>query len=326
MSKKPATSRLAASILDQTLKGMSEAADLAEEPAQESPTRSVLAAREEDIRAAKKSTRERILRLRVDPDSCRMWEYHNRHYALLNEVRCQDLIEGFRAMEQQFPAIVRAVEGDPEHDWEVVCGARRHWTAAYLGVPFLIEVRELSDEAAFRLSDIENRDRQDISEYERALDYKQALALYYGGNQAQMAQRIEVSGSWLSRFLDLAELPDDIIKAYRSVTEIRAAHAKTLKPLLGSPTNRKRILETAREFHADPQEGRKLIAALKAATKGSAKKAAPQRLYASATERPMLSVTAKSNGGLVLEVFKDSGATRAELLEAFERSIEGLFS
>jgi hypothetical protein len=61
-------------------------------------------------------------------------------------------------------------------EYEVICGARRHWTVAWLRANnyrqfrFLVEVRELSDEEAFRLSDIENRDREDISDYERAID------------------------------------------------------------------------------------------------------------------------------------------------------------
>lgn len=48
-------------------------------------------------------------------------------------------------------------------------------------IKFLIEERELTDEAAFRLADIENRSRLDISDYERALDYREAVESFYGG-------------------------------------------------------------------------------------------------------------------------------------------------
>ena len=63
---------------------------------------------------------------------------------------------------------------------EVICGARRHWTITWLRANnyprfrYLIEERELTDEEAFRLADIENRDREDISDYERAVDYVEA--------------------------------------------------------------------------------------------------------------------------------------------------------
>ena len=72
---------------------------------------------------------------------------------------------------------------------------------------FLVEPRELTDEEAFRLADLENRSRRDLSDYERANDYARAVERYYGGSQQQMAERLEVSKSWLSRYLELAQLP-----------------------------------------------------------------------------------------------------------------------
>ncbi len=89
------------------------------------------------------------------------------------------------------------------HAFEVICGARRHWTACWMRAnnypdfKFLIEPRELTDEEAFRLADLENRSRKDLSDYERARDYLRALERYFGGNQRQMAARLEVSPSWL---------------------------------------------------------------------------------------------------------------------------------
>ena len=142
-----------------------------------------------------------------------------RDYAALNEATCADLIESFKAEgRQNFPAIVRRVESDSEHEWEVVCGARRHWTAGWMRAhhqpdfKFLVEPRELTDEEAFRLADLENRSRRDLSDYERAHDYARAVERYYGGSQQQMAERLEVSRSWLSRYLELARLPAEIVR------------------------------------------------------------------------------------------------------------------
>src|SRR3546814_7614665 len=62
-----------------------------------------------------------------------IWEHHNRDYSALNEDRCADLIETIVAQgKQEFPAIVRRVTGDPDHDYEVISGARRHWTVSWL--------------------------------------------------------------------------------------------------------------------------------------------------------------------------------------------------
>jgi ParB family chromosome partitioning protein len=63
----------------------------------------------------------------VDQARCRMWAEHNRDYAKLDESRCADLIESFRAPgRQDVPAIVRRMRGDPDVNFEVIYGARRH--------------------------------------------------------------------------------------------------------------------------------------------------------------------------------------------------------
>lgn len=155
---------------------------------------------------------EKTLKL-VDPARCRMWARHNRKYELLTPETCSELLEGLRAQgKQEFPAIVRRVTDDPDHDYEVIAGARRHWAVSYLRdvehreIKYLIEERELTDEQAFRLADIENRARRDLSDYERAVDYLNAIDLYYGGVASRMAERLDVKKAWLSKFLDLGRL------------------------------------------------------------------------------------------------------------------------
>lgn len=248
----------------------------------------------------------------IDPARCRMWARHNRRYDLLSEQRCADLIEGFKAQgRQEFPAIVRRIEGDPEHDFEVICGARRHWVVSWLRAhnfpdfKFLIEERALTDEAAFRLGDIENREREDISDYERALDYADALARYYPGGQKEMAGRLEVSESWLSRYLMLAKLPKAIIEAYASITDIREHHARDLRPLLADPVRKRAVLDAAKEIARaqkdSPLDGPAVLARLKAAVRPP-KKAAGILGEVRSVEGRVLVAARRKGRGLVLEV------------------------
>ena len=219
----------------------------------------------------------------VDPARCRMWTEHNRNYGLLTEENCRDLIDGLRAQgKQEFPAIVRRLQ-DPDYDYEVICGARRHFSVSWLRAnnypdfKFLVEERELTDEEAFRLADIENRDRKDISDYERAKDYARAIELYYGGKQKSMAERLEVSPVWLSRFLEMAKLPSVIVTAFASPNDIRELHARSLKPLLKDRKSRDKVLAVAKELSQkqdDAREGQgtfvdgaSVIAQLKASAK-----------------------------------------------------------
>ncbi|MGR3512058.1 MAG: ParB/RepB/Spo0J family partition protein [Paracoccaceae bacterium] len=209
----------------------------------------------------------------IDPEDCRMWARHNRDYALLTEENCRDLIDGIRSQgRQEFPAIVRRVSNG-EVPYEVICGARRHFAISWLQAnnypqfKYLVEVRDLSDEEAFRLADIENRDREDISDYERARDYAEAVELYYGGKQKDMAARLEVTTVWLSRYLELARLPSEIVEAFPSIRDIRELHARTLKPLLKETKGRSRVLAEARLIALEQNEARQGAGAFVDATR-----------------------------------------------------------
>lgn len=278
----------------------------------------------------------------VDPARCRMWTHHNRRYDLLSPAACAELLDGIRSQGgQEFPAIVRRVKDDPDFDYEVICGARRHWVVSYLrtvehrDIKFLIEERELSDEAAFRLADIENRARQDISDYERALDYLHALDAYYGGVSRRMAERLEMSPAWLSRFLDLGKLPTQIVAAFGDLRLLRGNHARELKPYLERNEQRARMLSEAHELarkQAAAQaagyafmEPAKVVLALKAAAEGPKDKAAAEKaepeLVTSPSNAPLFTSVLKGRNRLVLELKLDSSATDDEFVEAFRQEL-----
>lgn len=190
-----------------------------------------------------------------------MWARHNRAYDLLSEDNCRDLIDSIKAQgQQEFPAIVRRLPAGQGAEYEVICGARRHFAISWLRANnypqfrYLIEVRDLSDEEAFRLADIENRDRADLSDYERARDYYQALELYYGGKQKAMAARLEVSEAWLSRYLYLARLPVAVVQAWPQITDLKELHARSLRPLLNDAEDK--VLAEAGAIAADQAAAR----------------------------------------------------------------------
>lgn len=199
----------------------------------------------------------------VDPAVCRIWAGHNRDYPSLNEEICADLIVSLRAQgRQEVPAIVRRISGDPSHRFEVICGARRHWCVSWLRAhdypdfKFVVEPRELTDEEAFRIADLENRSRKDLSDHERAVDYARAVERYYGGNQQRMADRLQVTKSWLSRYLDLARLPVEILACFAAPHVIGISHAATIAPLLNQSISRGRVMNEAAAIAAEQQERR----------------------------------------------------------------------
>lgn len=281
---------------------------------------------------------EKTLRL-VDPERCCMWPGHNRRYDLLNEQRCADLIEGFKSQgKQEIPAFVRVAKDNPDYDYEVVCGARRHWTVSWLrehNYPqfrFLIEVRDLTDEEAFRLSDIENRDREDISDYERSLDYKFALEHYYF-KQKEMAVRLEMTETRLSRYLDLANMPPELVRCYADPTHIRISHWVELKRLHQSPKTRNDLLDIAGELFQAQQTARNEGGALldgqqvyrqlmKAATQSRRNRPRYLGEYFAASGNKLLTIHRDGRRGFVIHIAANSGADKAEIIATCHQAID----
>lgn len=283
-------------------------------------------------------TEEKTLRW-IDPSEARMWARHNRDYELLNEDNCRDLIDGIRSQgRQEFPAVVRRIEG-AEESYEVICGARRHFAISWLRAhnytqfKYLVEVRDISDEEAFRLADIENRDRADISDYERAVDYAEAIALYYGGKQKAMAARLEVTEAWLSRYLNLARLPAEIVAAFYQKTDIKEIHARTLKPLILKPSDKAKVLIEAKALATEQKaalaglqssvDAVTVVARLKKSlVNKTVKKPSPKTTYKPLGEKTGVTLARKGRK-MVLEFSED--ISRETLTAAFGDFMEDYF-
>lgn len=297
--------------------------------------------REEAIKAVTTGRRVNNVLRRVPPARCRLWAYHDRRYDLLSEESCKDLIDGFQVGEgQQIPAIVRRVTDDDQYDWEIICGARRHWTAVHLQVDLLIEERALSDAQAFALSDQENRSRADISDYERAVSYRRALEAFYGGVQSRMATIIGIDRTVLSRYLDMLDLDPAIIQAIDDVREITRQQVRELRAAIESTRysryqieeNRRAVIAKATELAEDSEKksAKEVFKTLMAEISAAPGRGRPSSLLgsvsAASTGKIAVLARKKAKGGLTLEVFGDAGASMDEVREAINAFLASHYS
>jgi ParB family chromosome partitioning protein len=166
------------------------------------------------------------------------------------------LCASLRTHGQITPGLVRPLTPTPDspHEYEIICGHRRHATILHLNsqgheIPFFADIiDDITDEQAFRVADIDNRERADISDYLRAQTYAEALAAHYGNNQTAMAKSLNLANATVSRYLALAALPEPILKAFFVRDEIRISHAATLAPLLRDPETADIILAKAKNL------------------------------------------------------------------------------
>ena len=188
----------------------------------------------------------------VNPFRCRMWPLHDRSDEHITEQSCRQEINSFEKHGQLVPVLGRPVEKDPAYDIELIFGARRLFVARHLNVPLRVELRELSDREAFVSMDIENRQRQDISPYERGLGYARWLRDGYFSSQDDIASALGISAGQVSKLLKIARLPPVILNAFGSAIEIREGWGLEIAAALEDPQRRERMIRRAREIARAP--------------------------------------------------------------------------
>ncbi|HEX7874059.1 MAG TPA: ParB/RepB/Spo0J family partition protein [Sphingobium sp.] len=195
--------------------------------------------------------------IRLKPAECSIWTGNARDYSLLDEGRLRSLIDSVMAEGgNRIPAVVRRTPGGPL-PYELITGTRRHWAVAWLNanhypdIDLIAIIEDLDDEAAFRLADIENREREDICDLERGRNYKAAVDAYYGGVQLRMAERLKISKSQLARYIALTEMPEFVVSAFASPMDLHTKYAEKLLPALRDPGSREKMVGVAEELASE---------------------------------------------------------------------------
>lgn len=274
------------------------------------------------------------LQFLVDPARVRIWPGNARSYDELTAENCRDLIHSI-AQEgmQKVAAIVRPVFDSAVYEYEVIAGTRRHFAVSYLratSMPtlrYLVQVEILDDEAAFRLADLENRARKDVSDIERARNYAVALHDHYDGHLTRMAERLALSKSWLSKMVRVSALPDAVLAAFGSPADLHLKPAYGLAQKLDGPGG-PMILATAvqiaraqvarRTDGLAPYPAAEVLRQLNAAAAPEPEEGAELR---GPTGRLALSANANKNT-LTLKLHAGSGVTRKALTEALRAALD----
>lgn len=186
----------------------------------------------------------------ADPFRCRVWDLHDRLPEGITAESCRAEIESFTQHGQLVPALARPLREDSGYDYELIYGARRLFAARHANKPLLIEVREISDQDAIVAMDLENRQRRDISPYERGLSYARWLREGYFKSQDEIAEALKISRSQVCRLLKLARLPSVIVDAFGCATRICEGWGVDIATILEDPRRRPAALQTARRIAA----------------------------------------------------------------------------
>lgn len=289
---------------------------------------------EENQRLKGERARGRVV-LELDPKRIRFGELANRDERSLNT---QD--EAFRELKndlaehgQEFPIKVRAIEGDPAHEYEVVAGHRRLRAAAEIDRerPGGFPVLAILDANADELQNIalkmyrENKIRSDLSPYEYGRTFRKWLDAGVFRTQQEIAAATKLSQPTVSFYLGVHELPKDVQLAFGDPRLISMRWmqdlAKALKADPAEITERARAL--AKQTPRPPAEA--VFAALTAPTGTGEKRAtAPTRSDSFKLNNKVIYTFGRKDGRFTVKLGKlvDKGVQK-ELAEELQEFLRG---
>lgn len=157
----------------------------------------------------------------ISPFRCRIWTQHSRPDEQLTEYACRSLRDSIAKNGQHQAALGRPVTDDPDHDIEIICGARRHAAAVALGRDLLVEVRAMSDAEAYVATYEENAERKDDCPYVQGQLLRRALISGACSSHEGLGHAFSLSHSKVSRLLMIAQLPSIVVAAFQSPRDIR---------------------------------------------------------------------------------------------------------
>src|ERR671938_1122782 len=141
-----------------------------------------------------------------------------------DEAQLEELAQSIKINGVVQPILARKIEGGR---YQIIAGERR-WRAAQRAglqrIPAVI--REIPDEKMLELALIENIQRQELNAIEEAYAYKRLIETL-GLTQEAVAQRVGRDRTFITNYLRLLRLPEDIQKLVEDNT-ISMGHARAL--------------------------------------------------------------------------------------------------
>jgi ParB family chromosome partitioning protein len=188
------------------------------------------------------------------PKSIRVGDFPNRHPTTFEDDTFEQLRKSIlQAGCNIAPILVRPVPPEAGIEFEVIYGNRRLRACQEAGVRVRAVISLDADAAKNFFTTIrENQNRVDLSPWEIGRQSKFAIDQKLCVSQSRLSTELGCSKSKISEAIQLASLPDELLRAFNSPSDLQFRHAKPLTDAV--KMNREAVLaEAAKIFDLDEQ-------------------------------------------------------------------------
>jgi ParB family chromosome partitioning protein len=232
-----------------------------------------------------------------------------------DEERLEQLAQSIRANGIIQPLLVRKLSSDR---YQLVAGERRWRAAQRAGLhKIACVVKEIPEDKMLELALIENIQRQELNAIEEAQAYKRLIETL-GLTQEMVAQRVGRDRTFITNYLRLLRLPEDIQRMVE-VEQLSMGHARALLGVNEPEIQRKLAKEVSEKGLSVRQTERaikRIVEGEETETVTTIKedpnfKAAEDKLRRKLSSKVHILVNQKSNGGKIeIEFYDDSDLNR----------------
>lgn len=186
---------------------------------------------------------------KLDPTRVRHSKFANRSLLAFADKPFEHLRASIKRFNgNDIAAKVRPVSGDPDFDYEVVYGHRRHKATLLEATPFFAKIADISDAELVQLMHVENQ-REDLSAFEEAFQFQQWLAEGFYDDATTLAADIGESKSFVSQRMAIIDLPRIIFNALKDPRQLGITAWRDICATYRS--DRDAVIQAASDFASD---------------------------------------------------------------------------
>lgn len=152
--------------------------------------------------------------IEIDPSICKPWDFADRDELEMGNIG--ELANSIKANGQQEPVLIRPIKSNNQKiKYEIIFGHRR-WKACLLcNKPLLAMVKVISDKEAAIAQKEENQNRENLSDYSRAFNYKKLLESKVFQTQTELAAYLGIPKNTLNVLLNYTKIPRKLLEAIK---------------------------------------------------------------------------------------------------------------
>lgn len=193
------------------------------------------------------------LLMELSPEACMPWAFSDRIEQELGDI--EELANSIQKAGQQEPILVRPIKNsylleNPTIKYEIIFGNRRWRACKLINKSLIAIVKNIDDQAAALSQKEENENRQDISDYSRAIHYKKLIDSGVFANENQLASKLNIPRNRFNDLMSYNRIPKQLLEVIPNMHSISQRVAIKLASLAKNPENLEILIHLAPKIGA----------------------------------------------------------------------------